>query len=319
MPEPSLKPRKSARTGERVLRGVRPCAGLEAAYRSRLVALVAKIHRSVLWWTRAEYRKHPPAIVQDGSNIAFVNIAQDASPFEWMRRILAQLRKRWLKAIEATAPKLAEYYALAVGKRVDTDLQKILRDGGFLIDFQATKAMRDVRAASIAENVSLIRSIPEQYFTQIEGIISRGYAQGYDLKRVTDALQERFKVTRKRAAFIARDQGNKLNAQLTRARYLESGITHAIWRHSMAGKEPRRTHIEMDGEPFDLAEGMYDPDPKVRRHIHPGELINCRCIARPIVPFGRAWANNNPPRSVQFVKPVREQKVYKGGHPKATA
>jgi SPP1 gp7 family putative phage head morphogenesis protein len=265
-----------------------------------MTATLISVHRSVLWFVSAEFKKHPPAL------------ARDASPFDYLRRLIRKLRDRWLTAIDETAPKLAEYFAQACAKRVDADLKKILRDGGWTVNFQMTKAMQDVRAASIAENVALIKSIPSQYFDQVEQVISRAYANGYDLKRATDELQARFKVSRKRAKFIARDQSSKLNAQLSRARYQEAGITHALWKHSMAGKEPRRTHIEMDGEPFELAKGMYDPDPKVKAWVHPGELINCRCIARPLVPFGRAWENNNPMRSVRFVKPVREQKVRKG-------
>jgi uncharacterized protein with gpF-like domain len=158
----------------------------------------------------------------------------------------------------------------------------------------------------------LFRSIPEQYFSAVEEIISRGYAQGYNLKRVTDELQHRFQLSRKRAKIIAADQASKLNSQLTRTRAIEQGLVTAIWKHSFASKHPRRTHIEMDGEPFDLREGMYDPDPRVKRYIHAGELPGCKCIHRIVVPFGRAWENNNPTRSVGFTKPVKEQKIYKG-------
>lgn len=40
----------------------------------------------------------------------------------------------------------------------------------------------------------------------------------------------------------------------------------------------------MNGQEFDLREGLYDPDPKVRRKIQCGELIECFCLARPILP-----------------------------------
>jgi SPP1 gp7 family putative phage head morphogenesis protein len=235
--------------------------------------MMASIHRSVIYWLRAEYRKHPPAI------------AQDASPFEWMRRIIAKLRNRWMKQIEEAAPKLADYFATAVQNRSDAELKKILRDGGFLVKFTNTKAMQDVRAATIAENVSLIKSIPSRFFDQIEGIISRGYAQGYDLKTVTDELQHTFGVTRKRAAFISRDQASKLNSQLTHVRYQEAGIQTMRWQHSLGGKTVRYTHRHvMNGKEYDIKEGMFDPDPKVNRTIYPGTLINCRCIGRAVLP-----------------------------------
>jgi len=61
------------------------------------------------------------------------------------------------------------------------------------------------------------------------------------------------------------------------------GIEQAVWLHSGGGKRKRPTHVANSGKRFNVAEGWFDPDPKVRRHIHPGELINCRCVCRPVV------------------------------------
>lgn len=268
-----LKKRGPLASKEKTLKPIRANIGLEVAYRKKLQAMIEQVHRSALWHIRAAYRKNPP------------RIAQDATPFDFMRKLIQRLKDRWLTQIDETAPKLAAYFDQAVSDRTDAALKKILRDGGFSVKFQVTPAMRDVRAASIAENVSLIRSLPSRYFEEIEGIVSRGYANGYDLKRVTDELQARYNVTRNRAKFIASDQASKLNSQLSRARHQEIGIRTAIWTHSGGGKEPRHTHLHvMNGKEFDLADGLFDPDPRVNKKIHCGELIRCRCVARPIVP-----------------------------------
>lgn len=256
-----------------ILRPVRPGLGIEALYRKRLQSLLEQIHKSILWWIAAEYKKHPPAL------------AQDANPFDFIQRMVRRLRNRWLQRIEDTAPKLAEYFATAAQKRSDAVLKKILKDGGFTIGFQRTKAMNDVWDASVHENVSLIKSIASQYLGQVEQTVSRAYANGYDMARLTDELQERFKVSKKRAAFISRDQASKLSSQMSRTRSIENGITMARWTHSKAGRTPRPTHRHLlDGQEFDLREGLFDPDPKVNKKIHCGELINCRCTARIILP-----------------------------------
>ncbi len=52
--------------------------------------------------------------------------------------------------------------------------------------------------------------------------------------------------------------------------------------HSHAGKEPRPTHVKMDGKKYDVTKGMFDTAEK--RFIFPGELINCRCISRSVIP-----------------------------------
>jgi len=64
---------------------------------------------------------------------------------------------------------------------------------------------------------------------------------------------------------------------------LELGITEAVWMHSHAGKVPRPTHVAMNGTRFKVAEGMWDS--AEGKFIQPGELINCRCTSRSVLPF----------------------------------
>lgn len=111
----------------------------------------------------------------------------------------------------------------------------------------------------------------------------RGVQTGRDLAQITTDLQEQHGVTRRRAAFIARDQSNKATASLTRARQIEAGLTEAIWVHSGGGKEPRPSHLKAgrDKARYDIREGWYDPHEG--KHILPGELINCRCVSRAVV------------------------------------
>ena len=111
----------------------------------------------------------------------------------------------------------------------------------------------------------------------------RSVAAGHDIGFVASEIQSRYHLAKKRAAFIARDQSSKITGQLTRARQIEAGITKAKWLHSHAGKAPRPTHVAMHGQEYDVAEGMYDPDKRVRRNVYPGELINCRCVSRSVV------------------------------------
>jgi uncharacterized protein with gpF-like domain len=145
--------------------------------------------------------------------------------------------------------------------------------------------MRDVLDATIEENVGLIRSIPEQFHTQVQGMVMRSVTAGRDLEQLSRELRERFGVTERRAAFIALDQNNKATAAFDRVRQLEAAgdDAEAIWLHSHAGMEPRPTHLANDGKRFKVSEGWFDPAPEVRRRIWPGELIRCRCRSRLVV------------------------------------
>lgn len=66
------------------------------------------------------------------------------------------------------------------------------------------------------------------------------------------------------------------------ARRQEIGIEEAMWQHSHAGKKPRPTHVAMHGKIYQISEGMWDPAEQKR--IWPGQLINCRCTSRAIIP-----------------------------------
>jgi SPP1 gp7 family putative phage head morphogenesis protein len=209
-------------------------------------------------------------------------MAQDRTPADGLRDAIRKLARRWQKNFDEVAQALAEYFSQAVAERSSGALRAILKKAGFTVKFKVTPAMRDIMQATIGQQVSLIKSIPNQYFTNIEGLVMRSVQTGRDLGQLTKDLQEQFGVTHGRAAFIARDQNNKATASMTRARQDELGITEAIWVHSGAGKHPRPTHVAMNGEKYDVKRGMWDP--AVKRWIFPGEEINCRCFSKSVIP-----------------------------------
>lgn len=256
------------------LRGVQPSAGIRAAYQKRLIRLIDDMTKSAEYWARQSWRS---AMATDAM------MAVDETPADEMQRQVYELASRWNRNFDQSALGLAKWFSTKVEKRSSQQLALILRDAGFAVDFKMTEGMRDVLRATVEANAGLIKSIPQQYMLQVQGILMRGAQSGRDLKSVTDALEKQAGVTRRRASFIARDQSNKATASFTRARQLEIGITEAIWVHSAGGHEPRPTHVEAGRNrvKFDVAKGWYDP--AVKEYIQPGELINCRCFSRPVV------------------------------------
>jgi uncharacterized protein with gpF-like domain len=268
---PQSQRRPSRDRNEKLLRPVHPNAGIEAAYRKRLDRLITDMHDSVLYWIRAAYRANEPLVAQDGT------------PADTLRRSVRQLSKRWLKRFDTLSEKMAEHFAQSVEQRSSAGLRKALKDGGFAVEFKMTPAMRDIVDATVNANVALIKSIPQQYLDQVEGIVMRSVQTGRDLGQLTTDLQKQFGVTRRRAAFIALDQNNKATAAMARARQLEVGLDEAVWVHSGGGHHPRPTHEAAGRQKvrYKIAEGWFDP--ALKRHIMPGEEPNCRCIGRPVV------------------------------------
>jgi uncharacterized protein with gpF-like domain len=259
---------------EKVLRAVQPNAGIEAALRQKLTVLIDEMANSVQYWTTAAYRQN---------ELEVVALAEDETPASALLKTVRALRRRWLKRFDVAAEKLADYFSTAIKDRSDAVLKKILKDGGFVIEWKMTPAMRDVMQASIGEQVGLIKSIPEKYFTQVEGAVMRSVQTGRDLKQLTDDLQNIGGVTRRRAAFIARDQNNKATATMKRTRELEAGIDENEWRHSGGGNHPRPTHLKagQDRVRFKVSDGWEDP--ALKKKIWPGTEPNCRCFGRPVL------------------------------------
>lgn len=257
------------------LKAVHANRGIEARYRKQLKRLVDDMHASYEYWLTAAYRKEPPRMAE------VVEQAQDASPTGYVTRVLAELGKRWILRFEENAPKIADSYVRDMFKASDSAFMQALRDAGFTVAFKLTPPVRDALNASIGANIALIQSIPEQYATQIEGAVMRSYSAGRDLQTMVKDIQAVYPTTAKRAILIARDQSNKANAVVNRARQMELGITDAIWMHSHGGKEPRPDHVAANGKQYKIAQGCLISG----KYIQPGEEINCRCTSRPILPY----------------------------------
>jgi SPP1 gp7 family putative phage head morphogenesis protein len=252
-----------------VLPRVVPNAGLQAYYRKRLDRLIEAMHDSVAYWVAQAYRANPP------------EIAQDESPAVAMRRLMRKLASRWNREFDKLARKLSPEFVRRNGRMSDTQFIEHLKAAGFTVEFSVSRQVNDVMQAAIGENVALIKSIPQQYLTQVEGMVLRSVQAGRDLSTLSKDLQHQYGVTRRRAALIARDQNNKATSAIYRARQVELGIEEAIWHHSHAGKTPRPAHVAMNGKTYKVSEGMWDEDEQ--RYVFPGQLISCRCTAKSII------------------------------------
>ena len=252
----------------KIARATHANRGVEAAYRKALTAMIAEMHGSVAYWVTARYRKAPPVL------------AQDATPSQEMRKVLDDLAERWKRKFEDAAPYIAELYLRKMFNSSDNSLKQALKDAGWSVKFKMTPVVRDAFNASLTENVGLIKSIPEKYLQQVEGIVMRAYSGGRNLKEMTGAIAELYPAVKDRAVLIARDQSNKANSVVNRTRQLELGIKRARWMHSHGGKEPRPDHLAADGKEYDIEKGCLISG----EYIQPGEKINCRCTSRPILP-----------------------------------
>ena len=141
------------------LAAIRPNAGIEAAFQKRLDRLIDEMHRSLEYWICAAYKANPPEMAQDSlSSIA-------------LTMVVRRLTRRWTKRFNEAAPEIADYFTKAIADRSDRDLQAALRKAGMTVKFQMTPEMSDIMRSTVADQVSLIKSIAQQHLGQVEQLV----------------------------------------------------------------------------------------------------------------------------------------------------
>lgn len=124
-----------------------------------------------------------------------------------------------------------------------------------------------------AVNVSLIKTIPQRYFAQVEAKVIEGVGAGRRWEDIAGDVEKRFDVSESVAKVIARDQVGKFYANLNELRQTNLGITHFYW---MTGEDERVCPI---CEPLHGKRFAWDDPPEegLPGEVHP----QCGCGADP--------------------------------------
>lgn len=218
---------------------------------------------------------------------AYLNsdIAQDAASVSWAK-VMKSLREKWYKEYLKRGTSLAKWLAGKTDKRTAAQIQRKLKAAGFNIIPQYTDQQQILINNIVEQNVSLIRSIPQQYLRKVQQATSAAFKRGQDVEAMTKTLQatlSRIGDERKNhAALIARDQNQKATQAFAIANAAAFGARRGRWIHVPGKFSSRITHMKMDKQAFDLDKGIFDPD--VGKNVKPGELIYCNCQFQVLMP-----------------------------------
>lgn len=240
--------------------------GVEAWYTRQLQLLVDEMARQMQADVHAGWEHDKPDI----------GMAHD----DWiLTRVFTRWAERWTARMNTAAAELARQFATRSFAATQTSMMAALRDSGFTVRFQPTR--RSVRAyeLEIDQQVGLIKSIPQQFLTDVQSTVYQSVMEGGNLQRVVEDVKQKYGIAHRRAAFIARDQNNKAKAIIERERRRELGITRAKWRHSGGGKHPRPEHVEFSGKFYDIEQGAYLEGV----WTWPGMQPNCRCTDQAVI------------------------------------
>lgn len=255
---------------------------MQMQYRKELYALIEgmdKDFRTIL----KIYRDKQKQIAMDETGIS--TDIQDK---------INKLGYKWQKKFNSYAEQMAKKRVEKTLKQADTQLITVLAayfTAQGLIDIFKTKSqeLNQVMKVNVAENISLIESIPEQYVKRVQTMVTNSMNSAGGWVDLRGQIIKTKDITLRRAKMIARDQTNKVFNALTLRRFEQLGITKVRWKHSHADKEPRHYHIRqwdgesglidqhpngLDGFEFDISNPPVI-DEKTGQKGFPGTLINC--------------------------------------------
>lgn len=144
----------------------------------------------------------------------------------------------------------------------------------------------EIASASTTEAVNLIKLIPQKYLAEVQGQVMRSIVSGGGLQELQPFLIEKYGQNIRHARNVAMDQTRKAYTGINAGRMKALGVKQFEWLHTGGSNEPRKLHVEMNGNIYNLDDPpfigvMYGQDV----YGLPGTLPNCRCRMRPIVNF----------------------------------
>lgn len=158
--------------------------------------------------------------------------------------------------------------ARAVAEAVAVDPRRVR-------DLLTGRPLDDLLSDWTRAGAGLIKGIDETQAAEVARLVKNAQASGLGADALAEQIAARGNVAQSRARLIARDQVGKLNGEIAQRRQTSLGIVEYTWQ-TANDERVRPLHKARQGKVFKWAEPPEDGKP--------GEAINCRCVARPIVP-----------------------------------
>lgn len=295
----TLAPSKAAqlqRRGKLTGRPLRHSVSIETRYIAALTKLVnqmvAQVEREILPVLKANQMEQD---AKDGATFDADDTPKKAANKKAAATAaekVATLQAKFAAMFKNRAHKLADGMMEAVTAESATNLNNTLTDlsGKMTVGMGFMDGpVGEVVKGGIAENIALIKSIPDNYMARVSGHLEAAALAGNNMTGLIGKIQDAAGIEKRRAKNIALDQTRKAYNTINGARMAAAGVKKFEWVHSGGGQRPRHHHITpypagLNGGIFELDKPpIIDPDTGERGL--PGQAINCKCTMAPVVEF----------------------------------
>lgn len=266
---------QNGRKPERNGRAIRPDKKLEVRYRKNLF----RINRTL----QDEYLRLGRMInagqINQADALRRLDMIDEAMQLQMRSEARSMAKQVVGQASETNRERMQNMFKNIFG----VDIFGIIDDAG----------LREQLDGMIEENIGLIKTIPQDSLQRARNAVTANF-RGETLPggSLIKELQRIGGITKNRARLIARDQTSKLNSSINQARQQSIGVEEYVWRNSKdervvgnpsglypKGRRKHNDHWNRDGKRFKWS----DPPPDG----HPGQPIQCRCRAEPIIDINK--------------------------------
>lgn len=213
------------------------------------------------------------------------------SSFSWqINKILGAVADKYRESILKRSAEKSNEWAARVNEASKLSVANSLKsmsDHPMVIssDF-LTGAMSEQFKAMTKSNVSLFKTIHEQYFSRVESAVMESITNGNGLADLLPFFESFSNGTKNYGKLRALDQTRKAFTSINLERMQKVGIKKVKWQHSHGSNDPRKLHQELHGKIFDIDKPPYSGTLYgVRIHSFGGVQINCRCTISPVFDF----------------------------------
>lgn len=205
---------------------------------------------------------------------------------EDITQVVAMLSLKYANETALVAKTMAKKMVYNISSKNKKSFEKSLKNqtGVDLSAILVDDGLTEFLDAQVSKNVSLIKSIPQEYFKSIETVVMNGVANGLrfeeiakqiggikGISSVNGKLQNRIKL-------IARNETSNINASINKMRQESLGVKEFKWV-TAHDERVRPSHAKINGNIY-----SWDNLPTVDGvKTSPGQSINCRCIAIPVI------------------------------------
>ena len=177
---------------------------------------------------------------------------------------------------------IAEAMILNVEKRVYENFKanKIQTIAPEMTDFRAREW-----AKNYVDNLEFyIKKWQPEEIVKMRNKVGQMALEGESRVTIANYIKSQFKVSQRKAKFLARNESHIAVTEYLSAKYQEEGFTEFKWITNLDGRE-RELHKELNGKVFrfDNPPIIYiDPKRGITQRGLPGETYNCRCTFIPV-------------------------------------